>query len=70
MSETCDTNRKGEKRKKDFSWKTRSYETTLKTQAQNEGNIKVDIEDNKCEVDRICVAQEIDQWRNVMKRVR
>lgn len=66
MSETCGTHRKDEKRRKNFIRKTRRYETTLKTQAQNQDNIKVDIEENKCEVDRIFVAQQMDQWRTFM----
>lgn len=69
MSETCDMHRKDKKRKKLFNRKTRRYKTTLKTQAQNQDNIKVDIEENKCEVDRICVAQLMDKWRNLMTAV-
>jgi hypothetical protein len=33
MSEACGTHRKDGRRKKDFSRKTRRYETTLKTKA-------------------------------------
>lgn len=40
----------------------------LKTQTQNQDNIKVDIDENKCEVDRICVAQQMDQWRNFVEK--
>lgn len=70
MSETCGTHRKDEKRKMNFGRKTRRYETTLKTQVQNQDNIKVGIEEKKCEVDRIFVAQQMDQWRTFVATMR